>query len=60
MQMAADYKAWLQDMVGGLPEEEVAECRCLEVEYFIMRTALVRMGQKRGVGRFNADRFSLG
>jgi hypothetical protein len=39
--MAADYKGWLQDMVGGLPEEEVRECRCLEVEYFIMRTALV-------------------
>lgn len=41
MQMAADYKGWLQDMVQRLPEEEVRECRCLEVEYFIMRTALV-------------------
>ncbi|KAK4242198.1 meiosis protein SPO22/ZIP4 like-domain-containing protein [Achaetomium macrosporum] len=40
MQMAADYKGWLQDVVGTLPEEEVRECRCLEVEYFIMRTAL--------------------
>ncbi|KAK4133190.1 SPO22-domain-containing protein [Trichocladium antarcticum] len=40
VQMAADYKGWLQDMVGALPEEEARECRCLEVEYFIMRTAL--------------------
>ncbi|KAL2024147.1 hypothetical protein VTK56DRAFT_9927 [Thermocarpiscus australiensis] len=40
MQMTADYKGWLQDMAGSLPEEEVRECRCLEVEYFIMRTAL--------------------
>jgi hypothetical protein len=43
MQMAADYKGWLQDMVSSLPEDEVRECRCLEVEYFIMRTALVRV-----------------
>lgn len=41
MQLAADYKVWLQNMVEGLPDEEVKECRCLEMEYFIMRTALV-------------------
>jgi hypothetical protein len=29
-------------MAKSLPEEEARECRCLEVEYFIMRTALVR------------------
>ncbi|KAL2265293.1 hypothetical protein VTJ83DRAFT_6393 [Remersonia thermophila] len=40
MQLAADYKSWLQDMAQKLPEDEVKECRCLEVEYFIMRTAL--------------------
>ena len=38
----ADYKTWLHDAAQKLPEEEVAECRCLEVEYFIMRTAMVR------------------
>ncbi|KAL2135925.1 hypothetical protein VTI74DRAFT_6308 [Chaetomium olivicolor] len=38
--VVTDYKKWLQDMEGRLPEEEVRECRCLEVEYFIMRTAL--------------------
>ncbi|GAB1313483.1 sporulation-specific protein 22 [Madurella fahalii] len=40
IQAVADYKGWLQDMADGLPEEEVTECRCLEVEYFIMRTAM--------------------
>jgi hypothetical protein len=41
MQLVADYKGWLQKMTESLPEEEARECRCLEVEYFIMRTALV-------------------
>jgi lysophospholipase L1-like esterase len=41
IQSVADYKGWLQDMAERLPDEEVKECRCLEVEYFIMRTALV-------------------
>ncbi|SPQ20408.1 14822ea5-0490-4dac-a6c0-22cd1d76eaed [Thermothielavioides terrestris] len=40
LQVVADYKGWLQDVVERIPEEEVKECRCLEVEYFIMRTAL--------------------
>ncbi|KAL1836750.1 hypothetical protein VTJ49DRAFT_4709 [Mycothermus thermophilus] len=40
MQLAADYKNWLQNMAKKLPEDEAKECRCLEVEYFIMRTAL--------------------
>lgn len=43
MQLAADHKTWLQSMAKNLPEEEAKECRCLEVEYFIMRTALVRI-----------------
>jgi hypothetical protein len=43
MQLAADHKTWLQTMAKSLPEEEARECRCLEVEYFIMRTALVRI-----------------
>lgn len=40
LQKAADYKSRLQDLVPTLPKEEVDECNCLEVEYFIMRTAL--------------------
>ena len=41
MQLAADHKAWLHEMAKSLPEEEARECQCLEVEYFIMRTAMV-------------------
>ena len=41
VQTTTDYKGWLQTMAKGLPEEEVRECQCLEVEYFTMRTALV-------------------
>ena len=41
LQKAADYKSCLQDVVSTLPKEEVDECNCLEVEYFIIRTALV-------------------
>ncbi|KAG7285410.1 hypothetical protein NEMBOFW57_010037 [Staphylotrichum longicolle] len=40
MQLAANHKTWLQTMAKDLPEDEAKECRCLEVEYFIMRTAL--------------------
>ncbi|KAK4245326.1 meiosis protein SPO22/ZIP4 like-domain-containing protein [Corynascus novoguineensis] len=39
-QIATDYKEWLQSMAKILPEDEVRECQCLEVEYFIMRTAM--------------------
>lgn len=46
IQTVADYKGWMQDMVDKLPEGEVKECRCLEVEYFIMRTALVGVPQE--------------
>ncbi|KAL2263859.1 hypothetical protein VTK26DRAFT_4655 [Humicola hyalothermophila] len=40
VQMVADYKGWLKDVLERVPDEEAKECRCLEVEYFIMRTAL--------------------
>ncbi len=51
MQLAADHKAWLHEMAKGLPEEEARECQCLEVEYFIMRTAMVcGFGRKLGEG----------
>ncbi|KAL2160174.1 hypothetical protein VTH06DRAFT_1830 [Thermothelomyces fergusii] len=40
VQATADYKEWLQDMSRNLPDDEVRECQCLEVEYFIMRTAM--------------------
>lgn len=44
MQLVADYKGVLQDLQDGggeLDEEEVKERNCLEMEYFILRTALV-------------------
>lgn len=41
MQLAADHNAWLRNAARNLPEEEARECQCLEMEYFIMRTALV-------------------
>ncbi|KAH6613486.1 meiosis protein SPO22/ZIP4 like-domain-containing protein [Chaetomium tenue] len=40
VQTTTDYKGWLQNMSKDLPEEETRECQCLEVEYFIMRTAM--------------------
>ncbi|KAJ4405152.1 sporulation-specific protein 22 [Neurospora sp. IMI 360204] len=40
LQKAADYKSSLQDLASALPKEELDECNCLEVEYFIIRTAL--------------------
>ncbi|KAK3320643.1 meiosis protein SPO22/ZIP4 like-domain-containing protein [Cercophora scortea] len=40
LQTAADYKGSLQDIVSALPENVVKECNRLEVEYFIVRTAL--------------------
>ncbi|KAA8629884.1 hypothetical protein SMACR_04082 [Sordaria macrospora] len=40
LQKAADYKSSLQDLASALPKEEVDEYNCLEVEYFITRTAL--------------------
>lgn len=52
LQKAADYKSCLQDLVPTLPKEEVDECNCLEVEYFIMRTALVgrrQIGKDTGI-----------
>lgn len=48
IQVVADYKGWLKDVVERLPEEEARECRCLEVEYFIMRTALVCTYLRKG------------
>ena len=44
MQVVADHKGvlqGLQDEGGGLDEEEIKERNCLEMEYFILRTALV-------------------
>ena len=41
LQKAADYKGPLQDLASTLPKEEVDESNSLEVEYFIIRTALV-------------------
>ena len=43
MQLAADFKSWLHTMAKNLPEEEARACQCLEVEYFIMRTAMVSL-----------------
>ncbi|KAL2175363.1 meiosis protein SPO22/ZIP4 like-domain-containing protein [Thermothelomyces heterothallicus CBS 202.75] len=40
VQTTTDYKEWLQDMSKTLPDDEARECQCLEVEYFIMRTAM--------------------
>ncbi|KAK4221468.1 meiosis protein SPO22/ZIP4 like-domain-containing protein [Podospora fimiseda] len=42
LQLVADYKGMLQNMQGfeGLSQEEAAEGSCLEMEYFILRTAL--------------------
>ncbi|KAK4166205.1 meiosis protein SPO22/ZIP4 like-domain-containing protein [Cladorrhinum sp. PSN259] len=42
LQMVADHKGALQDLrgFGGLSEGEVKEENCLEMEYFILRTAL--------------------
>lgn len=37
---AAEYKGTLQDLAPSLVEEDVDEANCLEVEYFIVRTAL--------------------
>ncbi|KAK0652121.1 meiosis protein SPO22/ZIP4 like-domain-containing protein [Cercophora newfieldiana] len=37
---AAEFKGVLQDMGGAMGRDEVAECNCLEVEYFIIRTGL--------------------
>ncbi|KAK4120894.1 SPO22-domain-containing protein [Parathielavia appendiculata] len=39
-QTVADYKEWLKTLANDLPKEEARECQCLEVEYFIMRTAM--------------------
>ena len=41
MEMASDFKSCLQDLAPRLEKEEIKECNCLEVEYFIIRTALV-------------------
>ncbi|KAL2171836.1 hypothetical protein VTG60DRAFT_1533 [Thermothelomyces hinnuleus] len=40
VQTTTDYKEWLQGMSENLPDDEVRECQCLEVEYFTMRTAM--------------------
>ncbi|KAK4101092.1 SPO22-domain-containing protein [Parathielavia hyrcaniae] len=40
VQTVADYKEWLKTSADNLPEEEARECQCLELEYFIMRTAM--------------------
>ncbi|KAK3387485.1 meiosis protein SPO22/ZIP4 like-domain-containing protein [Podospora didyma] len=37
---AADYKGRLQDLAPRLPKDEVDECNRLEVEYYIVRTAV--------------------
>ncbi|KAK0704841.1 meiosis protein SPO22/ZIP4 like-domain-containing protein [Lasiosphaeris hirsuta] len=37
---AAEYKGVLQDLTPRLAQEDVDEANCLEVEYFIVRTAL--------------------
>ena len=41
LQKAADFKGSLQDLSTVLTEDDVEECTRLEVEYFILRTALV-------------------
>jgi len=41
LQKATDYKGILQDLVPHLSQEEMDEQSCLEVEYFILRTATV-------------------
>ncbi|KAK0626986.1 meiosis protein SPO22/ZIP4 like-domain-containing protein [Immersiella caudata] len=43
---AADYKGLLQDGAGKMTKEEIAECNCFEVEYFIIRTGLSWIGNR--------------
>ncbi|KAK0706965.1 meiosis protein SPO22/ZIP4 like-domain-containing protein [Lasiosphaeria miniovina] len=40
LQKAADYKGCLQDLAPRLPKDDADACNCLEIEYFIVRTAL--------------------
>ncbi|KAI1866259.1 uncharacterized protein JN550_007647 [Neoarthrinium moseri] len=40
LQKAADYNGLLQGQRHGMPDDEVVACKRLEVEYFILRTAL--------------------
>jgi hypothetical protein len=58
VQTVADYKEWLRTIADSIPEEEATECRCLEVEYFILRTAMV--GVAGCNSRDDADGSSVG
>lgn len=54
LQKVGDYKGLLNEGGGGregMTPEEIQEGRCLDVEYFVVRTALVSDGggrRKRG------------
>lgn len=53
LQKVGDYKGLLQEGGGGregVAPEEVEEGNCLDVEYFVVRTALVSDGGVLGKG----------
>ncbi|KAK1761225.1 meiosis protein SPO22/ZIP4 like-domain-containing protein [Echria macrotheca] len=49
LQKAADYKGVLQDVAPKMDKKQVEEGKCLEVEYFTMRTALASMENRLDV-----------